>query len=405
MLYVSMPESLISTDQTKYSINHDNPLILMKAFGDTGSGYERGCEVYPIKFEEGNKPKTYAFKNIITVAKPDVAPNLLYTELGEDVIPLEKLVEKTGRDLRLIVDLKKQDPVYNMNGNDVGKGLAVERMLDYYNLMRIPKYVRNSSRLSKVTTCKTSYYERGVVFDKLSDAAAALFLHHLADPDTHKNVEPRKNIISVDGNLTYRFVNGSESDENTISYETSGQVDKVDGKYVLMIPDEWGSNISRFENKIRDLLHKEKALERIESRYGLTEIDDKWYGIDLDKAFKNSPLNSEQISNLAKLSVGEIKKNNPVKINETYMYLNLGLRCDRYLTKSLRAGDNRLFLKVTEEQNLSDIEPYFYLESTPFTKNKMVNPEEKTNFVRAQHDLSNAVCQNLGRFWRRIKFE
>ncbi|MEK6926338.1 MAG: hypothetical protein AABW50_03610 [Nanoarchaeota archaeon] len=418
-------------DGSKCPIDLENPLVMMKG-RDFGRNYERGSLVYPIG-DSGEKPGRHSSKGWMTIStlNTDTA-NFCGVEVGKTAVPLRELLEVSGK----FLDIAYNGNKFTIGGKKIDQETAINEMLDYYATMQIPEEVRNSSGLSRIISSEKTQHERGIIFEKLENVAAALIMYDMGftssstatrdrlysdmwaskhpnsgvdDPSVFRN-SPEGQLISLDelmncvkGEVVGGIVQGvlksggkyskhfDYDGMGTAFFKTSVEVEKIDNKYILDLSAAYVGD--KPEEELAKTLERERGLVNVGSSHELTALAQDWAGLDVNKSMKDGTLTLEQISALTRISAGELKSHDGFMVEMGGMPINLSLGIGQdgnHRAEVSRAKGNQLFMK-TEGTG----KPYLSFSLRPAKKDRIVNPEEKERITKLRDGLSELVQKNL----------
>jgi len=413
-------------------VDLSNPFVMIK--GDCfGEDYRRGSLVYPIALGTGGNPGHHHSEGWMTVStlNTDTA-NFCGVEVGKTVVSLKDLIEISGNQL----GISNESGKFTRGSKKISRETAINEMLDYFVLMQLPAEVRASSRLSRVISSEPTQSERGIIFDKLEDLAAALGMYDMgltrsstatrdrlyADmwKEDHPNLgvddpsifrtTPKAKLISLGEvinrtkgslveNLISAVMNSGGNYRQSFDYDgmgtaffkTSVEVERIDGKYVLSLCAAYVGD--KPEEELAQTLGRERGLVRVSASHQLTSIAQDWIGVDVSKAMKGGKLTLEQIDDLIRSSAGESQsfRDFIVKIDNMPLKLSFGIgEEENYKPDILLVNGSQLYMRTAGEGK-----PYLSLSLSPSRKGKIVSPDERAKIVRIRDGLSELVQKNL----------
>lgn len=427
-----MKNYLTAFDGRKCPIDLDNPLIMIKG-RDFGREYQRGSFVYPIA-SRGEVPGQHSSKGWMTIStlNTDTA-NFCGVEVGKTAVPFRDLMKISGEPMGITYDGKR----FVRGGKTIAGDRAVDEMLEHYMMMQLPKELRNSKDLSRVTSSEPTQHERGIIFDSLDELAQALKVYESGSiraskatedqfyQDTWASDNPRAGVDdprifrgtfkasfvqqALDvinqgrGSLADRIIAEAHSSGGkynnhfdydamgTAFFKTSVEIEQIDGKHVLGILAAYVGDKPEIE--LAHALGKPRGLVKAGARHQLAEIINGWVGVDINQVFGEGTFTPEQLSVLTRISTGEINRDNrfPIKLNGMQVNFGFGVGEEgNYQAEPIRARGNRIFLR-TEGNG----KPYFAWGLSQEEEGKIVLPEEKEKIREIQNNLSCLVQTNL----------
>ena len=419
-------------DGRECPIDIENPLVMIKD-RDFGENYQRGSLVYPIAHDKGEKPGSHPSKGWMTISTLNIdTANFCGVEVGKTAVPLRDLLEVSGNKLGVSYNSKG----FTRDGKKISGETAINEMLDYYAIMQLPVKVRGANGLSRAISSEPTQYERGIIFEKLENLAAALIVYNTGvtrgstatrdrlyadmwkedyldagvdDPTIFKTT-PKAQLMSlgelmsrVKGSVVERLVsevmNSGGKYRKSFDYDGMGtsffktdvEVEKIDGKYVLGL---WAAYVGdKPEIELAKILGKDRGLVRVGSSHQLTPIAQNWIGVDFDKALRGGTLTPDQINVLTRSSVGESKSYEGfvVEMDGMPVKFSLGIGQEKnYKADVSRARGNQIFMRTEGEGK-----PYFSLSLSPARKDKIVDSEERGKIIKIRDGLSELVRKNL----------
>ncbi|MEK6917595.1 MAG: hypothetical protein AABW51_01475 [Nanoarchaeota archaeon] len=417
-------------DGSKCPVDLENPLIMVKGC-DFGKNYERGSMVYPIG-NSGKRPGQHDSEGWMTIStlNTDTA-NFCGVEIGKTAVPLKEMIQSSGKYLGINYDGKS----FTRNDKNIDSKVAIEELLDYYTKMKIPEAFRDSSDLSKIVSSEKTQYERGIIFEKLENLAAALIMYDMGiinsstatidrlysdmwgaahknagvdDPSIFKNTTEGK-LISLgelmaraNGRIVKGLVQEILDSKGKYSrhfdydgmgsafFKTSVGVEKVNDKYLLELSAAYVGDEP--ERELAKILERERGLVRVGSTYKLTDLAPGWMGVNIEKIMQNGILVPEQVNILAKVVAGELKSDKVSQIKLDNMELNLDFGVgqeENYRPDISRTKDNKLFMKLKGEGK-----PYLSFSLSPVKKSRIVDSQERVKITKLRDELSELVQRN-----------
>jgi hypothetical protein len=431
-----MKDYLRAFDGRKCTLDLSNPIVMLKG-DDFCDNYARGSLVYPISDGRGTIPGQHHTKGWMTVStlNTDTA-NFCGVKIGTSAVPLRTLLQTVGKSSSVTSVQSRRGEVYFLDGVETDRNIVIEKMLDEYNLLRLPANVRFSKSLSKSTACDKTMYESGIIFERLERLAAALIFYNsgiVPSSDATRNrlysdmwradhpgagvddpslfrATPEAGLLSLvelmnqlGGGLVKTLVQDVLNSKGryhksfdydamgTRFFKTSVDVEKVDDKYVLELNAAYVGN--KPEEDLARLLELERALVWCGSSHDLTTFGSGWFGIDVDRVMVGSNISSSQINMLSRRAAGEVRTNSghTTELNGKSIGLSLDLTQDNnYSPEVIRVRNNQLFLQPEGEGKVS-----FSASLRPAGKERIINQEERRNILKLRDSLADIIAKNL----------